>query len=892
LTEIKSDVKETVKAFIQTLVSIIVKEATKKMIKSLTEREKKKLESTIKDMSDDQLAQYLDKNLCFKNALENALKSLNYTHSAKGTASLTDKLQSIFEETSTRKPISVFNWPALHTVPAILIGILLLSTIAVPAVFPNNSDNNTSFDNNASFDNNTTSYPNNFTITLPVANFSSSVTNGFSPLTVQFNDSSTNATSLNWDFGDGNNSVERNPVHTYFAKGNYTVNLTANNGNGTNSTNAIITVLEKPILRGSMGPSRPSEKLAPDPVPLIPPVANFNANVTSGYAPLTVQFTDLSENVTGLNWNFGDGNSSTEQNPMHTYPIAGNYTVNLTANNGNDTNSKTIPINVINIPEQPVLPVANFNADVTNGVAPLAVQFTDLSTNATSWTWNFGDGQTSSAQNPINTYYSAGTYTVSLTASNANGSNISRKSNLITVDKITPTITWNNPVDITYGTALSGTQLNAIASYKGNPVPGTYVYTPEKGTVLSEGTHILHVDFTPRDTANYSAVSKEVTIGVVPPTRITPIIIWSPEIDYVTYGEVLSDLQLYAYAIDPITEEIVPGQFVYTPPEGTALNEDTQVNISFTPSDIAKYNTASKDVIIHFLKATPTIDWSDPADITYGEPIMEPGVDEEGDVIPGELNAVFRGIDGNLLPGNYSYTPTARTVLSAGTHTLNVDFTPVDTANYTNASENVQINVLKATPTIDWSNPAGIVNGTELNDTQLNAVASVSGSFTYTSDGIPIYIGTVLSEGTHTLHADFTPDDAANYSSASKTNEITVLKTVADLTISYFSINPELPTIADQITFTAVVTNQGNSASSASTVSIKVGRESQASAPRYDIPSLEPGDTYTVTRTQNLNVAQNYVANATADPDSNVDESDESNNQATVTFDVKDVVVN
>jgi hypothetical protein len=265
-------------------------------------------------------------------------------------------------------------------------------------------------------------------------------------------------------------------------------------------------------------------------------------------------------------------------------------------------------------------------------------------------------------------------------------------------------------------------------------------------------------------------------------------------------------------------------------------------------------------------------------------------VDEEGDVVPGVLNAEFIGINGNPLPGDQTYTPATGTVLGAGTHTLHVDFTPADTANYTNATRDVQINILQAIPYIFWNNLVDTTYGTPLSTSQLNAVASVSGNFTYTSDRIPIDVGTVLSEGTHTLYVDFTPDDVANYSSVSKTNEITIFKNVADLTISGFSINPASPTTADQITFTAVVMNQGNSASSASTISIKVGGESQESAPRYDIPSLAPGDTYTVTRTLNLNVAQNYVANATADPDGNVDESDESNNQAMVTFYVGTIV--
>ena len=69
--------------------------------------------------------------------------------------------------------------------------------------------------------------------------------------------------------------------------------------------------------------------------------------------------------------------------------------------------------------------------------------------------------------------------------------------------KATPTILWTNPADITYGTALSSTQLNASAS-----VPGSFVYIPPSGTILSAGTHSLHADFTPTDTANYTTTSK------------------------------------------------------------------------------------------------------------------------------------------------------------------------------------------------------------------------------------------------------------------------------------------------------------------------------------------------------------------------------------------------
>lgn len=81
------------------------------------------------------------------------------------------------------------------------------------------------------------------------------------------------------------------------------------------------------------------------------PVANFSSNVTEGHAPLSVKFTDLSENATGWNWNFGDGTNSTRRNPTHTYSATGKYTVTLTASNGeNGTDMKTSEINVQSSP--------------------------------------------------------------------------------------------------------------------------------------------------------------------------------------------------------------------------------------------------------------------------------------------------------------------------------------------------------------------------------------------------------------------------------------------------------------------------------------------------------------------------------------------------------------
>lgn len=158
-----------------------------------------------------------------------------------------------------------------------------------------------------------------------------------------------------------------------------------------------------------------------NPIPVLPE-ANFSANITQGYAPLSIQFTDFSRSTTGRNWDFdNDGNTdSTDVNPFHVFVVPGNYAVNLTAVNENGTRSKILLITVL---EQPILPSANFSANSTQGPAPLAVQFTDLSENAVSWNWDFdSNGQSeSSEKNPVYTYTVPGNYTVNLTVSNANG---------------------------------------------------------------------------------------------------------------------------------------------------------------------------------------------------------------------------------------------------------------------------------------------------------------------------------------------------------------------------------------------------------------------------------------------------------------------------------------
>ncbi len=206
-----------------------------------------------------------------------------------------------------------------------------------------------------------------------------------------FTDTSTNApTGWSWDFGDGNTSTAQNPTHTYAENGIYTVCLTATNSAGSDVSCQEITVV-------------------------LPPQASFTF---SDEGQGMVAFADASANApTGWSWDFGDGNTSTAQNPTHTYAENGIYTVCLTATNSAGSDVSCQEITVV------LPPQASFTfSDEGQGM----VAFADASANApTGWSWDFGDGNTSTAQNPTHTYAENGTYTVCLTATNSAGSDVS-----------------------------------------------------------------------------------------------------------------------------------------------------------------------------------------------------------------------------------------------------------------------------------------------------------------------------------------------------------------------------------------------------------------------------------------------------------------------------------
>ena len=310
----------------------------------------------------------------------------------------------------------------------------------------------------------------------------------------------------------------------------------------------------------------------------------------------------------------------------------------------------------------------------------------------------------------------------------------------------TPVVTWTTPAAIVQGTALSATQLNARAS-----VAGAFVYSPAAGTVLAAGTHTLSATFGPADTARYAVAKATRSLVVTAATKTTPTITWTTPAAIVQ-GTALSATQLNARAS-------VTGTFAYSPGLGTVLAAGTRtLSATFTPADTTRHAsvTATRSLVVTAAtKTTPTITWPTPAAIVQGTALSAT-----------QLNARAS------VTGTFAYSPGLGTVLAAGTRTLSATFTPADTTRHASVTATRSLVVTaatKTTPTITWPTPAAIVQGTALSATQLNARASVTGTFAY-SPGL----GTVLAAGTRTLSATFTPADTTRHASVTVTRSLVV----------------------------------------------------------------------------------------------------------------------
>ncbi len=230
----------------------------------------------------------------------------------------------------------------------------------------------------------------------PVADFTAPDTSSCkAPLTVNFKNNSTGAATYQWDFGDGNTSATANPSHTYTSTGIYTVTLIVTNANGCTDT------LQKTNY-----------------IQIQPPHVSINNLPVARCAPLTWTFSSTIQSidpVVSYLWDFGDGTTSAAANPTHVFGV-GSYKIKLVITTaGGCTDSAVVDPGITTT----LKPVPNFTATPKDVCAYVPVNFTDLTTGtATSWLWDFGDGGTSTDQNPIHIYEDTGYFDVKLKVCN------------------------------------------------------------------------------------------------------------------------------------------------------------------------------------------------------------------------------------------------------------------------------------------------------------------------------------------------------------------------------------------------------------------------------------------------------------------------------------------
>jgi len=404
----------------------------------------------------------------------------------------------------------------------------------------------------------------------------------------------------------------------------------------------------------------------------------------------------------------------------------------------------------------------------------------------------------------------------------------------VTVYKAAATLAWLNPAAVTYGTALSALQLNVTSS-----VPGSFAYTPAAGTILTAGTNILTAVFTPADTSDYSAATNTVNL-VVNRAALT-----------VTAN---STNRVYGEANPTFTGTIagIQNSDNITATYGTTATTSSPAGmypiipaLADPNSRLSNYAVTTNNGILIVSGAAEVITWATPAAITYGATLSSL-----------QLNAT------STVAGAFVYSPSAGTVLDAGTNILTAVFTPTDTADYTSATNRVTLivqlaalnvtayntnrvygitnpafagvitgiqnedditvtyhtsatnnspvgnyliipvlddpygslanyivtynngtlAVTKAPSAVTWATPAAIGYGTVLSAAQLNATSSVPGTLAYTPA-----VGTVLTAGTNSLTAIFTPTDSTDYSGA--TNTVALIVNRAALAVTANSTN-------------------------------------------------------------------------------------------------------
>jgi hypothetical protein len=353
-------------------------------------------------------------------------------------------------------------------------------------------------------------------------------------------------------------------------------------------------------------------------------------------------------------------------------------------------------------------------------------------------------------------------------------------------------------------------------------------------------------------------------------TLTTPTITWATP-SPIVYGAALSSTQLDA------SSGGVAGTFAYSPAVGTVLTAGSQtLSVTFTPTDTTDYTSATGSVTLVVNKTAPTVSWATPSPIVYGTALSST-----------QLDASSGGV-----AGTFAYSPAVGTVLTAGSQTLSVTFTPTDTTDYNTVTGSVSVTVSPALPTVTVTpgsssitvnqslSVAVTVSGGSGNPTPTGGITLSSGTYTSAvtlltagSASINVPAGS-LAAGSDTLTASYTPDASSspNYKSASGTAPLTVTA----LIIPAVTVTPGSNSIttAQALTVTVAVSGGGSNPAPTGSATLSSGTYTSAAttltagSASINVPagSLAAGtDTLTASYTPDANGSTNYkTASGTA----------------------------
>ncbi len=362
---------------------------------------------------------------------------------------------------------------------------------------------------------------------------------------------------------------------------------------------------------------------------------------------------------------------------------------------------------------------------------------------------------------------SAGTYSVVVTFTPNDTTDYTNGSSTTTwtIKAATPTVTaaaqstvYTGDAQPYPGTDVTVTGANGLTGSDGSL---SFTYNGSSNVPTSAGTYSVVATFTPTDTTDYTNGSTTTTWTI---KAATPTVTAAAQSTVYT-----GDAQPY-----PGTDVTVTGangltssdgslSFTYNGSSNVPTSAGTySVVVAFTPNDTTDYTNGSTTTTWTIKAATPTVTAAAQSTFYTGVPQPYPGTD----VTVAGANGLSSS-DGSL---NFTYNGSSNVPTSAGTYSVVVTFTPTDTTDYTNGSTTTNWTIKAATPVITWNNPSAIAYFTPLGSNQLDAVANVTGSFVYTPPA-----GTVLTAGTQTLSAKFTPADSTDYKTTTATVQLVVL---------------------------------------------------------------------------------------------------------------------